>query len=56
MKLDKSDLILAVLDWVMEEQLAGRRPNSVDVANHFGMTSDEAEVLREELEKMGELG
>lgn len=52
----RSDLLLSILDWVLDEQLAGRRPTSVEVAKHFNMTTEEAEAIRAELEAMGELG
>ena len=48
-------LKLRVLDWVLEEQLAGRAPTSADVSRHFDLTIDRAELLREELDRMGEL-
>lgn len=46
--------MLVVLDWVLEEQLAGRRPNDHDVAKQFNMTLEEAILLHDELEEMGE--
>lgn len=49
-----SDMMLAVLDWVLEEQLAGRRPNDHDVAAHFGLTLEEAIEIHDELERSGE--
>lgn len=48
------DLALRVLDWVLQEQMAGRSPTSVDVARAFEMTIDEAEALQKELEEAGE--
>lgn len=51
---NRGSLMLAVLDWVLEEQLSGRRPNDVDVAKHFSMPLEEAIDLHDELEKMGE--
>lgn len=50
------ELLLRVLDWVLAEQMAGRRPSSVEVAKAFEMTVEEAEEIREELERIGELG
>lgn len=50
----KGELMLSVLDWVLDEQMAGRSPTSDDVGKQFGMTSEEAEALRQELEDMGE--
>jgi hypothetical protein len=52
----RGELMLSVLDWVLEEHMAGRRPTSEDVGKQFGMTADEAETLRQELEDMGEFG
>lgn len=52
--MSRGELILSVLDWVLDEQMAGRRPTSEDVGKQFGMTADEAEALRQELEDMGE--
>lgn len=46
--------LVDVLDWVLEEQLAGRRPNSIDVAKHFGITVDEANAIYDELDAAGE--
>ena len=51
---DRGSLILAVLDWVLEEQLAGRRPDDRHVALKFGLSVDEAIELHDELEEMGE--
>ena len=48
--------MLAVLDWVLDEQLAGRTPNDIDVAKQFDMPIEEATALHDELEAMGELG
>lgn len=48
------DLLLSVLDWVLEEQLAGRRPNDEDVAKHFNISIEEATKIHDELEKAGE--
>lgn len=48
------DMLLAVLDWVLEEQLAGRRPNDVDVAKQFALTVEEATLIHDELERIGE--
>lgn len=46
--------MLAVLNWVLEEQLAGRRPTSLDVGARFGLTVEEAIDLHDELDEMGE--
>lgn len=51
---DRGSLILAVLDWVLEEQLAGRRPTDIDVAKQFDMSIEEAIALHNELDEMGE--
>jgi len=48
------DLFLAILDWVLDEQLAGRRPTDISVANHFKITLEEAMSIHNELEKAGE--
>ena len=48
-------LKLLVLDWVLEEQLAGREPTSQDVAAQFDLTPERAEELRVALEEQGEL-
>lgn len=48
------DMLLAVLDWVLSEQLAGRRPNDFDVAKQFALTTDEAILIHDELEAAGE--
>lgn len=54
-KILAGDMLLAVLDWVLHEQLAGRSPASPDVAAKFDMSVEEAELVREHLEKIGEL-
>lgn len=54
--LSTSTLMLKVLDWLLDEQLAGRRPNTFDVADKFGMTKEAANKLHDELTEMGELG
>ena len=48
------ELLLRILDWILAEQMDGRSPTSVDVGKAFEMTAEEAERIREELEKMGE--
>lgn len=50
----RGDLMLAVLNWVLDEQLEGRRPNDIDVAKQFNLTIEEAVALHDELEAMGE--
>ena len=50
----RGDLLLAVLDWVLDEQLAGRRPGDLDVARHFALTVEEAILIHDELEDAGE--
>ena len=47
-------LMLAALNWVLDEQMAGRQPNDLDVANYLGISPDEAAQLREKLEEAGE--
>ena len=54
MPIQDPDLALRVLSWVLKEQMAGRSPTSVEVAKAFEMTPEEAEKIREELEKAGE--
>jgi hypothetical protein len=51
---DRGELILAVLDWVLDEHMSGRTPNTVDVANHFDMSIEESDKLYDELKDMGE--
>jgi hypothetical protein len=51
---DRGYLMLAVLDWVVAEQMAGRRPNDVGIAKQFDMPLEEAIALHDELEAMGE--
>ncbi len=53
---DRSGLMFAVLDWVLSEQLAGRRPTDVDVARQFDMSLEDAIELHDELKAMGEFG
>lgn len=48
------ELKLKILDWVLEEQLAGRAPTSVEVGREFGMTTEQAEFLFLELQRAGE--
>lgn len=48
------DIDLAILDWVLEEQLAGRKPTTEDVAHHFALTIEEAQKIHDDLEKAGE--
>lgn len=52
----RGELLLAVLDWLLDEQLAGRRPNDIDVAKQFGLDLAFVIDLHAELERMGELG
>ena len=49
------DMLLAVLDWVLAEQMAGRKPNDLDVARQFCLTSEEAELIHNHLEEIGEV-
>jgi hypothetical protein len=51
----RGDLLLAILDWVLAEQMAGRRPNDVTVAQHFALTVEEATMIHDHLEEIGEL-
>jgi hypothetical protein len=51
---DKAGLMLAILDWVLDEQMEGRRPNDIDVAKRFGLTVEQATAIHDELEEMGE--
>lgn len=44
-----------VLDWLLAEQLDGRRPTSEDVAREFGVMPEVAEDWRRSLEASGEL-
>ena len=52
--LTDSDFLLHVLDFVLNEQLAGRRPNDLTVADHFGLTFWEAWFVHDQLTKAGE--
>lgn len=54
--MSKADLMLSILDWVLEEQMAGKRPTSLDVASKFRLHVDYVEELRKELEDAGEFG
>lgn len=51
----RATLKLEILSWVLAEHKTWRTPTSVDVAEKFGITVEEAEELRVELEKQGEL-
>lgn len=46
--------LIAVLNWVLDEQLAGRRPNDFDVAKHFGIALEDAIEIHDRLEAAGE--
>lgn len=48
------DLLLDVLNWVLAEQMAGRRPNDHDVAKQFNMSLKDAVELHDHLEEIGE--
>ena len=48
------ELCMRILNWVLKEQMAGRSPTSENVAKAFEMTLEEAEAIREDLEKAGE--
>jgi hypothetical protein len=52
----RCDLMLAVLDFVLKEQIAGREPTDLDVAEKFKITTPEAVELHDELVEMGEFG
>jgi len=54
-KLQDPAFVLEVLNWLLEENLAGREHNSVSVANHFGLSIAEANKLNELLTEAGEL-
>lgn len=45
-----SNFLLNVLDWVLAEQLAGRRPNDHDVSEHFNITLEEAIKIHNEID------
>ena len=51
----KGKLLTAVLEWVHEEQDAGKPVDSYDIAQHFGIESVEAEDVLRELRIRGEL-
>lgn len=51
---ENSELLLDVLDWVLEEQMAGRRPNDEDVAKHFNISIEDAIKIHDALEEAGE--
>lgn len=48
------DMLLAVLDHVLDEQMAGRRPNTATVAEHFHLSIEEVEFIHKRLEDAGE--
>jgi hypothetical protein len=50
----QTDLLIPILDWVLEEQLAGRRPNDIDVAKRFDLSIEEAVQIHDALEEAGE--
>lgn len=50
----KADLYLDVLDYVLEAQLNGFRPTTLDVAKHFNLSIEESDKLYDELKEMGE--
>lgn len=50
----EGDLMLRVLDWVLYEQLAGRRATDETVAEHFEITVAQARLLHDKLEAAGE--
>lgn len=54
MNISDPELALKILDWVLEEQMAGRSPTSEEVAKQFRITPGEAEMIRKELEEAGE--
>lgn len=51
---DRGQLFLAILDWVLAEQLSGRQPNTPDVAKRFGLSIEECDSIYLELQNMGE--
>lgn len=51
----KGKLLTAVLEWIHDEQDAGKRVDSYDVAQHFGIELSEAEDVIRELRIRGEL-
>lgn len=51
---DHETLLFEVLDWVLDEQLAHRRPTDEDVSRHFGIQLEEAIAIHHELEMAGE--
>lgn len=42
--------ILDVLDWVLDQQLQGKKPNDTDVAKHFNITLEEAVKIHDEID------
>ena len=48
------DLNLRILDWLLQEQMAGRSPATPDVAKAFELTIEETEAIKKELEEAGE--
>jgi hypothetical protein len=52
--LTRGGVLLAILDWVLAEQIAGRRPNDADVAQQFALTLEEATFIHDKLDEMGE--
>ena len=42
--------ILDVLNWVLEQQLQGKRPNDTDVAKHFSISLEEAVKIHDEID------
>lgn len=53
--LSDSELTYQVLDYVLEQQMAGRQPTIGDVALRFGMSPSVTEQLHEALKASGEL-
>jgi hypothetical protein len=51
----KYELILAVLDWLHDETLAGKDPSDYDIAVEFSLSLQEAREIHEELLKSGKL-
>lgn len=49
------DFIIKVLDWLMHQQMAGKRPTSIDVAEEFKISVLEADGLHDYLCSIGEL-
>jgi len=51
----KGKLLTAVLDWLHDEQAAGKRVDSYAISQHFGIDLAEAEDVLRELRIRGEI-